>query len=156
MHLSSFKPDNDKMKNIKLSDKIENKEIVSDLKIDHVNQIKNVIQEKKIKHEKLLGLILACISPENYELNKEELKKIGVPFGFKVNGFITTKPNSGYTESYKKSKSGNPNEFLGQRKDLTPEKIKKLAKIFKEDGATILGGCCEIKPSHIKEIASLK
>ena len=110
----------------------------------------------KIKHEKLLGLILACISPENYELNKEELKKIGVPFGFKVNGFITTKPNSGYTESYKKSKSGNPNEFLGQRKDLTPEKIKKLAKIFKEDGATILGGCCEIKPSHIKEIASLK
>ena len=37
----------------------------------------------KIKHEKLLGLILACISPENYELNKEELKKIGVPFGFK-------------------------------------------------------------------------
>ena len=110
----------------------------------------------KIKHEKLLGLILACISPENYELNKKELKKIGVPFGFKVNGFITTKPNSGYTESYKKSKSGNPNEFLGQRKDLTPEKIKELAKIFKEDGATILGGCCEIKPSHIKEIASLK
>lgn len=110
----------------------------------------------KIKHEKLLGLILACISPENYELNKKELKKIGVPFGFKVNGFITTKPNSGYTESYKKSKSGNPNEFLGQRKDLTPEKIKKLAKIFKEGGATILGGCCEIKPSHIKEIASLK
>ena len=110
----------------------------------------------KIKHEKLLGLILACISPENYELNKEELKKIGVPFGFKVNGFITTKPKSGYTKSYKKSKSGNPNEFLGQRKDLTPEKIKELAKIFKEDGATILGGCCEIKPSHIKEIASLK
>jgi homocysteine S-methyltransferase len=110
----------------------------------------------KIKHEKLLGLILACISPENYELNKKELKKIGVPFGFKVNGFITTKPNSGYTKSYKKSKSGNPNEFLGQRKDLTPEKIKELAKIFKEDGATILGGCCEIKPSHIKEIASLK
>ena len=68
----------------------------------------------------------------------------------------TTKPNLGYTENYKKSKSGNPNEFLGQRKDLTPEKIKELAKIFKEDGATILGGCCEIKPSHIKEIASLK
>ena len=50
MHLSSFKPDNDKMKNIKFSDKIKNKEIVSDLKIDPVNQIKNVIQEK-IKHE---------------------------------------------------------------------------------------------------------
>jgi len=25
-----------------------------------------------------------------------------------------------------------------------------------ENGATILGGCCEIRPSHIKEISKLK
>jgi S-methylmethionine-dependent homocysteine/selenocysteine methylase len=25
-----------------------------------------------------------------------------------------------------------------------------------KNGATILGGCCEIRPSHIKEIAKLK
>ena len=29
------------------------------------------------------------------------------------------------------------------------------SKKFKESGATILGGCCEIRPSHIKEIAKL-
>ena len=111
---------------------------------------------KKIEHKKLLGLILACISPENYELNMHEVKNLGIPFGFKLNGFLTTKPIFGYTESYKKSKSGNPNEFLGKRKDLTPEKIAEFAKKFKDDGATILGGCCETGPSHIKELAKLK
>lgn len=111
---------------------------------------------KKIEHKKLLGLILACISPENYELNMHEVKNLGIPFGFKLNGFLTTKPIFGYTESYKKSKSGNPNEFLGKRKDLTPEKIAEFAKKFKDAGATILGGCCETGPSHIKELAKLK
>ena len=32
----------------------------------------------------------------------------------------------------------------------------EFAKKFKDDGATILGGCCEIRPSHINEIAKLK
>jgi len=111
---------------------------------------------KKIEHKKLLGLILACISPENYELNMHEVKNLGIPFGFKLNGFLTTKPIFGYTESYKKSKSGNPNEFLGKRKDSFPEKIAEFAKKFKDAGATILGGCCETGPSHIKELAKLK
>ena len=35
---------------------------------------------KSIKHEKLLGLILLCISPENYELNLNEIKSLGIPF----------------------------------------------------------------------------
>ena len=40
--------------------------------------------------------------------------------------------------------------FLGQRKDLTPKKIGEIVKKFKDSGATILGGCCETRPSHIK------
>ena len=38
----------------------------------------------KIKHENLLGIMLSCISPENYELNLNEIKNLGVPFGFKL------------------------------------------------------------------------
>ena len=110
----------------------------------------------KIEHKNLLGLILACISPENYEQNLNEIKNLGVPFGFKLNGFITTKPNSGYTNSFKKSKTGNPNEFLGHREDLTPENMALIAKKFKDAGATILGGCCETRPEHIREMAKLK
>ena len=110
----------------------------------------------KIKHKNLLGIILSCISPENYELNLDEIKNLGIPFGFKLNGFVKTNPKPNYTGAYKKSKTGNPNEFLGQRKDLTPEKIAEFAKKFKDAGATILGGCCETSPLHIKEFSKLK
>ena len=108
-----------------------------------------------INHQKLLGIILSCISPENYELNLNEIKNLGVPFGFKLNAFIKTNPKPNYTDNYQNSKTGNPNEFLGVREDLTPEKMSEFAKKFKEAGATILGGCCETRPSHIKALSNL-
>ena len=110
----------------------------------------------KIDHKNLLGIILSCVSPENYEKNINEIKNLGIPFGFKLNGFITTKPTADFTSSFNKSKTGNPNEFLGHREDLTPKKMALIVKTFKEAGATILGGCCETRPSHIKEISKLK
>jgi S-methylmethionine-dependent homocysteine/selenocysteine methylase len=116
---------------------------------EKISEIKNILDDN------LLGVMLSCVSPENYELNLEELKKLDVPFGFKLNGFKTTKPKNGYTANYLKTK-GNPNEFLGHRLDLTPEKIQEIAKNFKEHGATIIGGCCETRPSHIEAMAKIK
>ena len=124
------------------------------VKLPSGEKVSQIITE--IDHKKLLGLMLSCVSPENYELNLNEIKNLGIPFGFKLNGFITTCPKSGYTNSYNKSKSGNPNEFLGQRKDLTPKKMALFVKKFKDAGATILGGCCETRPAHIEEMAKLK
>ena len=129
----------------------------------HISEGKNLPSGEKIseiinniKHEKLLGILLSCISPENYELNLNEIKNLGIPFGFKLNAFIKTNPKPNYTGAYKESKTGNPNEFLGVRKDLTPQKMLEFAKKFKDAGATILGGCCETRPSHIKAFTSLK
>jgi S-methylmethionine-dependent homocysteine/selenocysteine methylase len=116
---------------------------------EKISDIKDIIDDE------ILGVILSCISPENYEINLKELKNLGVPFGFKLNGFITTKPNISYTENYLKSKSGNPSEVLGIRKDLTPKNLAKIVRKFKDEGATILGGCCETRPAHISEIAKL-
>jgi homocysteine S-methyltransferase len=116
---------------------------------ENISDIKNIINEQ------LLGIMLSCVSPENYEANLEELKSLNVPFGFKINGFITTKPKNGYTSTFSKS-NGNPNEFLGQRKDLTPKKIGEIVKKFKDNGATILGGCCETRPAHINAMATVK
>jgi homocysteine S-methyltransferase len=109
----------------------------------------------KIDHKNLLGIMLSCVSPENYEKNLDEIKNLGVPFGFKLNAFITTSPKNGYFANYSKN-GGNPNEFLGQRKDLNPKKMSTFVKKFKDAGATILGGCCETRPAHIKEISMLK
>ena len=108
-----------------------------------------------IEHKDLLGIILSCVSPENYEKNLIEIKNLGIPFGFKLNAFVTTVSKDGYIVKYAKS-NGNPNEFLGQRKDLTPKKMFEFAKRFKDAGATIIGGCCETRPAHIKEFAKLK
>ena len=116
---------------------------------ENISDIKNIIDEQ------LLGIMLSCVSPENYENNVEELKGLNVPFGFKINGFITTKPKDGYNQNFIES-NGNPNEFLGKRKDLTPQKIGEIVKKFKDNGATILGGCCETRPSHISSVAAVK
>tara|TARA_B100000963_G_scaffold78015_1_gene66017 strand:+ start:205 stop:1107 length:903 start_codon:yes stop_codon:yes gene_type:complete len=114
-----------------------------------------ILDFKKITDCNALGVMLSCVSPENYKINLQELKKLNLPFGFKLNGFITTISKGGYKYNYSKS-NGNPKEFLGQRKDLTPSKIFEIAKNFKKEGATIIGGCCEIGPSHIKEMSKLK
>ena len=116
---------------------------------EKISDIKSIIDHNA------LGVILSCVSPENYEKNLKELKELNVPFGFKLNGFITTKSKGGYKDSYLKS-NGNPNEFLGVRLDLTPEKMLEFAKKFKDAGATILGGCCETRPSHINAFSKLK
>ena len=117
---------------------------------EKISDIKTIIDDK------LLGVMLSCVSPENYEKNMKEIKDLNVPFGFKLNGFMTTKPKNGYTSSFFKNSGGNPNEFLGHRHDLTPKKIGEIVKKFKENGATILGGCCETRPSHIKAMARIK
>ena len=110
---------------------------------------------KKIIDENALGVMLSCVSPENFERNLDELRDLKVPFGFKLNGFVTTKLQESYTSVFLGKKT-NPNEILGKRQDLTPTKIQEIAKKFKDAGATILGGCCETSPSHIEAISRIK
>ena len=117
---------------------------------EKISKIRDVIDDK------VLGVMLSCVSPENYAANLKEVKNLGVPFGFKLNGYLTTKPSTSYTENYLKSKTGNPIEVLGKREDLNPDNMAKIVKKFKDSGATILGGCCETSPSHIEAMAKLK
>ncbi len=116
---------------------------------EKIKEIKNIIDKNA------LGVMLSCVSPENFEKNLQELKSLNIPFGFKLNGFVTTKLEKSYTSIFIGKKS-NPNEILGKRQDLTPIKIKEIAKKFKDAGATILGGCCETSPEHINAISKIK
>ena len=82
---------------------------------------------------------MACISPEAYELVINDLQKIDIPYGFKINAF--KKIPEGYTVASKDEwgNAGNPNTVLGKNTDLNESKFYEYAKKFKENGATILG-----------------
>jgi len=117
-------------------------------------KIGNII--KNYKNENWLGIIMACVSPKAYEAVVNDLKKIDIPYGFKLNAF--KKIPVGYTVANKDAwgNAGNPNTVLGINTELNETRFYEYAKKFMENGATILGGCCEIRPSHIKKISKLK
>jgi len=111
---------------------------------------------KKYKNNNWLGVIMACISPKAYEVVAKDLQQLDIPYGFKLNAF--KKIPEGYTVASKDQwgDAGNPTTVLGKNTDLNESKFYEYVKKFKENGATILGGCCEIRPSHIKKISKLK
>ena len=111
---------------------------------------------KKYKDDNWLGVIMACISPMAYEAVLKDLKQLDIPYGFKLNAFKNIP--EGYTVASKDQwgNAGNPTTVLGVNTDLNESKFYECSKKFMENGATILGGCCEIRPSHIKEISKLK
>jgi len=111
---------------------------------------------KKYKEENWLGIIAACVHPESYEIITKELKNLNIPYGFKLNAFKNIPDDYAVREASIWGKGGNPTKILGSREDITESKFYEFVKKFKDAGATILGGCCEIRPSHISKIANLK
>jgi len=107
------------------------------------------------QNKKWLGILTACVSPTAYELVKDELKNLNLPYGFKLNAFDKIPDNYVVTSADSWGRDGNPKNILGINQDLNEEKFYNLVKNYMNEGATILGGCCEIKPSHIKAISKL-
>ena len=113
---------------------------------------------KKYKNENWLGLIGACVSPEIVENSIQELREINLPFGFKANLWEIEEPGPQRTfNTAKHNEIGtNPNIAFGKRDKYDPKLFYEFSEKIKEKGATILGGCCETRPSHIEAIAKLK
>ena len=113
---------------------------------------------KKYKNENWLGLIGACVSPEIVENSINELREINLPFGFKANLWEIEEPGPQRTfNTAKYDEIGtNPNIAFGKRDKYDPKLFYEFSKRIKEKGATILGGCCETRPSHIEAISKLK
>ena len=112
----------------------------------------------KYKSNNWLGVITACVSLEIVEKTVNELKNLNLPYGFKANLWSVEEPlpvhqfnKAGFDEIGK-----NPNITLGKREDVTGKVFAEFTKKIMEKGATILGGCCETNPTHIKEISKLK
>ena len=112
---------------------------------------------EKCKNKNWLGLILACVSPEIIENSIDEIKNLNIPFGYKANLWKAEEPVPVHKFATPENKVGaNPNETMGTRDDYTGQKFLEFSKNMLNNGATILGGCCETKPFHINEISKLK
>ena len=112
---------------------------------------------KKCKSNSLLGIISACVSPEIIENTIDEIKQLKIPFGFKANLWSTEEPVPVHKFASPTDEIGaNPAEIMGTRDNYTGTRFMEFSKKMKTKGATILGGCCETKPSHISNISSLK
>ena len=112
---------------------------------------------EKCKNKNWLGIILACVSPEIIEKTIDEVKQLDIPFGYKANLWKTEEPVSVHKFASPSDEIGtDPAKVMGTREDYTDVMFLEFSKKMISKGATILGGCCETKPSHINKISSLK
>jgi len=112
---------------------------------------------EKCKNKNWLGIIAACVSPEIIENTIDEIKQLKIPFGYKANLWKAEEPIPVHKFASPDDEVGvNPVESMGTRDDYTDVRFLDFSKKMIDKGATILGGCCETKPSHIKKISTLK
>lgn len=91
------------------------------------------------------AILINCTRPESVAPALAILKTFGLPFGAYANGF--THISDGFL------KDAPTVDALTQRRDLDPQAYADFAMNWVDQGATIIGGCCEIGPAHIAEIA---
>ena len=124
-------------------------------KLPSNESVNDVVQ--KCKNKNWLGLILSCVSPEIIENSIDEIKELNLPFGYKANLWKEEEPVPVHKFASPKDKiAANPVETMGTRNDYTGKKFLEFSKKMMNKGATILGGCCETRPSHISNISNLK
>jgi len=105
---------------------------------------------KEIKNYNCCGIIAACVSPEIAKLVLPEFKKQNITYGFKVNAFKDIPEDFVIS-----SKSLQPTDVLGTLENFTPNVFKNFVESTANQGASLLGGCCEVKPRHIKALKEL-
>lgn len=91
------------------------------------------------------AILVNCAAPEAMAAALDVLAQSSKPFGAFANGFthisedfLTDKPTV---------------TSLQSRHDLSPETYADFALGWIDQGATIVGGCCEVGPAHIAKLA---
>ena len=88
-------------------------------------------------------MLVNCSPPEAVGRAIAEILELGIVTGGYANGFETIEPLT----------RGETVDALSRRNDLDPERYADHALSWVEQGAAIIGGCCEVSPAHIAEIA---
>ena len=90
------------------------------------------------------AVLVNCSTPEAVSQALPIVKSFGVPFGAYANGFTKISDDFKVVNQVVDS--------LEARTDLGPAAYADFAAEWVELGATIIGGCCEVGPDHIKEL----
>ncbi|WP_371196291.1 homocysteine S-methyltransferase family protein [Glaciecola sp. SC05] len=88
------------------------------------------------------AVLLNCSQPEAINSSWSQLRHINQKLGAYANGFV----------SVAKLHPGGTVEALEARQDLNPQRYAEHALAWATKGASIIGGCCEIGPAHIKAV----
>lgn len=96
------------------------------------------------EHAGIDAFLVNCSTPETIDRAMPALVASGLRFGAYANGFQKVRPLQGADIAV---------EALAVREDLTPAAYADFVDGWIDQGATIVGGCCETGPDHIAEIA---
>jgi len=91
------------------------------------------------------AVLINCSRPEAIPAALDIISGFGRKFGAYANGF------TGITQAF--LEDAPTVDALQSRTDLGPEAYARLAMGWVDQGATIVGGCCEVGPEHIAELA---
>ncbi len=94
----------------------------------------------------IAAVLANCSVPEAMADAMRGLATLGLPFGAYANGFTHISGNF--------LKDAANVKDLTHRHDLTPEKYTGFAMEWVALGATMVGGCCEVGPAHIRHLAA--
>jgi S-methylmethionine-dependent homocysteine/selenocysteine methylase len=100
---------------------------------------------KAINGFKPLAVVINCSKPEAVSQAIPILRESRFAFGAYANGFTAIDA----------LEPGGVVDVLEARHDLDPEQYAKFAAEWLEAGASVIGGCCEVGPDHIKALSTL-
>ena len=91
------------------------------------------------------AILINCCTPEVIPDALKIIGEVGIPYGAYANGF------EHITDEFLRD---SPTvDTLNLRRDFTPKLYADHVMGWIDQGATIVGGCCEVGPTHIAEIA---
>ena len=91
------------------------------------------------------AVLLNCSTPEAINQGIDIISDLAAPFGAYANGFTSI------TDTFRNVQS--TVKELEARRDLGPIQYADTVDGWVKSGATIVGGCCEVGPAHIAELA---
>jgi len=93
----------------------------------------------------LAALLVNCSVPEAVDQALPLLAQTRVPLGAYANGFVRISGDF--------LVDGATVDVLEKRANLDPQRYADFADGWVRQGATLVGGCCEVGPAHIRELA---